>query len=336
MADGGFQPVARHAFAPEIVAEVRRCYRLDDWHGPLELLEHWCVIAAAIAVSVAAWAQAPLWLAIPVYLVAVFLIGGRQRALAGVLHQTVHGAFMRNARLGAILGTALGGYPVLQSLSGYKASHVRDHHGRFGDPQHDPDYALYRRGGLYGAGRSRRGFRRYLIRALGPAGLAEYALFLARHRILNPDEDRREAVLRLTFLAAVIAVLAWTQTLWALGAYWLVPLLTTQAWVGAGAELLEHYPLMEGERRRDIDMSRNRRFGHVMDFIFGEKHGEGYHLVHHLFPRVPMWRLSEAHAILSGDPDYARLPVPRTLAEAYAAIWNSLPQGPETKEISGS
>mgnify|MGYP006276566579 CR=1 FL=1 len=324
MADGGFQPVERHPFAPEIVAEVRACYRLDNWHGPLELLEHWGVIAAAIGGSMAAWTYAPLWLAVPIYCLAIFLIGGRQRALAGVLHQTVHGTFMRSARLGSILGAVFGGYPVLQSLSGYKASHVRDHHGRFGDRQADPDYALYRRGGVYGAGRSRRGFRRYLLRALGPVGLAEYTLFLLRHRILNRDEALHETVFRLTVLAALVGGLAWSGQLWALAAYWIVPLLTTQAWIGAGAELLEHYPLMEGGRRRDIDMSRNRRFGRVMDFVFGETHGEGYHLVHHLFPRVPIWRLSQAHAILRRDPDYARLPVPEGPLEAYADIWRSL------------
>ena len=89
---------------------------------------------------------------------------------------------------------------------------------------------------------------------------------------------------------------------------WLVPLVTTQVWIGAVAELMEHFPLIETAPRVDIHMTWNRVYGLATRFLLGEKDGEGFHLVHHLFPRTPMWRLREVDAILRRDPVYAALP----------------------------
>jgi fatty acid desaturase len=119
---------------------------------------------------------------------------------------------------------------------------------------------------------------------------------------------RHASLWRVTLLAAVLAwaVLGgWWP--WLL-LFWLVPLVTTQVWIGAVAELMEHFPLIETAPRMDIYMSWNRVYGFSTRFLLGEKDGEGFHLVHHLFPRTPMWRLREVDAILRRDPVYAALP----------------------------
>src|SRR4051812_28370996 len=101
----------RHRFAPEILDAVRVASRLDNWHGPAELIRHWFWIAFWCAASVWTFDNRPLWAAVPVYLLAVFFIGGRQRAVAGVLHMSAHRAFMANHRVGSLLGAVFGGYP---------------------------------------------------------------------------------------------------------------------------------------------------------------------------------------------------------------------------------
>lgn len=326
--------VRRHRFSKEILASVQSCSVSDGWHGLLEVMEHWLVIAGAVAVSLLAWQELPLLPAALIYASAVFLIGGRQRGLAGVLHQACHGTLMTNFRVGRVVGTLFGGYPVLQSFSGYRASHVADHHGRFGDPDDDPDYLQYQRNGLCGANLGRAAMLRHLRSLPGPRATLSYLRYLIRDRILAARESPAERWTRLALFAGVIAVSAVTGWLPAFAAYWLVPLVTTQVWIGAVAELLEHYPVIETAPRIDIRMSWNRRIHPFVRFLLGEKEGEGFHLVHHLFPHVPLWRLKEVDAILQRDPHYAALPRLAGIFAGINSIMEALPSPAVPREAA--
>ncbi len=315
----------RHRFSPEIVLAARSCCRADNWHGPLEAAEHWLWIAFWIAVSLAAWRGAPIAVAVPVYVVAVYFIGGRQRAIAGLLHQAVHNTLMSNPRAGVVVGTVFGGYPVLQSFTGYSSSHIVGHHAHTGQRERDPDYIQYCEYGICGPGLNRVSLRRHLRRLIMPASTWSYLVYLVRNRIAPRDEQRVERRLRLAFLVAVVvAVVAQGGAVIVL-AYWLVPLVTTQVWIGAVAELLEHYPLVETAPRLDLELSWNRDYNMLERFLLGEKAGEGYHLVHHLFPRVPLWRLAEVDQILLQDPDYAALRRLHGICGALATIQDCVP-----------
>ncbi|MBC6463620.1 hypothetical protein HKK72_38155, partial [Actinomadura sp. HBU206391] len=107
--------VKRHKFQEDVLREARACTRGDNWHGPLETAEHWAVMAFWILLSYWAWHNVHVALAIPLYLAAVFFVGGRQRALAGVLHQATHRTLMSNYKAGAVIGSVFAGYPLLQS-----------------------------------------------------------------------------------------------------------------------------------------------------------------------------------------------------------------------------
>ncbi|TXS45072.1 hypothetical protein EAO75_19380 [Streptomyces sp. uw30] len=315
----------RHRFAPEILESVRQASRLDNWHGPLELVRHWFWIAFWSASAVFTFGNWPLWASIPVYLAAAFFIGGRQRALAGVLHMSTHRAFMAQHRVESVVGSLFGGYPVLQSFTAYRASHLGEHHGSLGDPDRDPDYRQYKDNGLCGDNLGRRALNRYLRKVVGPRNTAAYILYLLRHRIYSKSEAPAERVVR---IALLVAVLAWSVIagwwLWLI-LLWFVPLATTQVWIGAVAELMEHFPLIENAPRIDLYMSWNREYGFVTRFLFGEIDGEGFHLAHHLFPRTPMWRLREVDAILARDPEYASLPRLSGVLGGMVQIYRSLP-----------
>lgn len=304
---------------PRLAGPLDRHRRLDNWHGPLEALRHWTVILAAVLASTVAWRTSPLWISAPAYVVAIILIGGRQRGLSGLLHQASHHTFMADRRANVAVAALFGGYPVLQSFSGYVASHVGRHHGRFGAPD-DPDYQFFREGGLYGEGKNSAALRRYLGRIFSPLTTLRYIAFLLRHRIWTPQDDRRENILRASLYTAAVAGFAWMGALDGLLLYWIVPLVTTQAWIGSLSELYEHYPLME---RRPIEawrMSHNRDFGRLWRFLLGEDRGEGYHLVHHLYPSVPIWNLHRLHRELCGDARYAALPFPRSPRQALRTM----------------
>ena len=158
------EQIRRYRFSKEIIRAVWDSARLDNWHGPLELVEHWFVILVFVSLSLWAWQELSLALALLVYLVAVFCIGGRQRALAGVLHQACHGTLMSNPGLARLIGTLFAGYLVLQSFTAYRSSHMRGHHAQLGNPQRDPDYAQYQAYGLCGENLTQEALRRHLLR----------------------------------------------------------------------------------------------------------------------------------------------------------------------------
>jgi len=53
-----------------------------------------------------------------------------------------------NKKMDQVFSNLLAVVILLQSFTGYKSSHVRDHHGHLGDPVLDPDYLQYKRYGL--------------------------------------------------------------------------------------------------------------------------------------------------------------------------------------------
>jgi fatty acid desaturase len=305
--DMSYDGIEQYHFPDYLLARVRECYKNDNWHGPFELLCHWCVIAASIAISMWTWDNGPVVVGCIVYVLAVWFIGGRQRALADILHQAAHRTLMRNYKVGRTLGTFFSGYLILQSFTGYYASHVRDHHGNLGDPTVDPDYIQYQRKGLCGSNMTQATIRRYLLHLASPLVMLSYIAYLFRDRMIPEEEQGRERVVRLTYICAIAGVLVVTGHIDLLALYWLVPLITTQVWIGSLIELVEHYPLIETAPRIDLYVSRNRHCSRVSNFLLGITPHEGYHLIHHKFAAVPPWRHHEVHQVLLEDPVYAAL-----------------------------
>ncbi len=300
-------PIHTYRFSRSIEARVQECTANDNWHGPWELCRHWLMIGAGVAVSLWAWDALPMAAAIAVYAGAVWFIGGRQRGLADVLHKAAHRTLTSDRRLGRVLGTYFAGYPVLQSYSGYVASHVRDHHGQLGDPLVDPDYLQYQRNGICGEKMRSESVRRYLVSIFLPGKMLSYLRYLVVDRIANREEDRRERVRRLAYLFALATFFVATGNGLPLVAYWFLPLVTTQVWIGSLIELVEHYPLIETAPRVDLYVSRNRHCSRISNFLLGITPHEGYHLIHHKFAAVPPWRHHEVHKILMADEEYAAL-----------------------------
>jgi|SRR5579859_4267447 len=328
----GEPKVVSYQFSREILRRVNECRRNDNYHGVLELIEDWAVIAASIYCSLAAW-NAGLAVGIPVYCMSIFLIGGRQRALADILHQATHRTLTKNGSLGRVLGTVASGYLVFQSFTGYRASHVRQHHAFLGDPERDPDYRQYQMWNICGANRTALAVRSHLLRLFTPATTIRYLLHLIRYRVCPVDEDITERVFRLSFIVAVAGVICGFGYGRLLLLFWLLPLVTAQAWIGAFLELVEHFPMINWRSQFDIGMSRNRRCGWFSSFMLGLKQYDGYHLVHHKFPFIPSWRLTEVHHILMEDETY------RSMNQTYGwrAILKTIlaPEGPEETNDAG-
>ena len=291
--------IEHYRFSSDIRQAVREYCQIDNWHGCLAWIEDFSIIGGAIALPcMVSWYFYPL---------SIVLIGSRQRALATLLHESAHQTLAQNKALNFILGTFGSGYLILQTMTSYRDSHVRGHHGHFGNFCKDPDYAFMLDQGVYERDLSDANFAwRYVWSPLLLVKTPEYLYSLVAHRLfeqgsLNQKNSRELALMGawwLIILSGVTYVHCWGNFI----LLWVVPYLTVFQIVGWFIELAEHYPLMN--TNVDLYMSRNRHSAWLEKGLTG-MHNESFHLVHHLFPSVPFWHVHKVHALLLQDQNYA-------------------------------
>lgn len=289
----------RHRFDAEVRQKIRTLHDLDNWHGVAAWASDVVWIAVAITLAELARDTVMFW---PTYiLVALPVISTRQRSLATLLHESAHGTVAKSKRLNRLLGTYLSGYLIFQTRSSYFASHVRDHHGRFGNPRRDPDLIGHLRAGLYDPLPKWRFVLKFLVLPLFLCQVPEIAR-LVRDRLVYDAVDRREKARLLAYVVSLSLVVALFFGMAELALYWYIPLLVGFPVVNWYLELLEHFPLPLNAER-DIEATRHRAVGRISRHFLGI-HNEGYHLDHHLSPRIPFWNLPRAHRIRMSDPAY--------------------------------
>jgi fatty acid desaturase len=282
-------------FDSSIRKQLNSLSKLDNWHCLLALLEDYGAIAlSAIATCCISWYFYPL---------AVLIIGSRQRALATLLHEAAHRTLAKNKDLNQIVGTFCSGYLILQAMGSYRESHVRFHHGHFGDRNLDPDYKYAIQEGLYDETLSPQKFAlRNIAFPLLLTKVPSYLYSLIEHRLFD-QRNRKEIagmIIYLGILASIFINLGWGQYILL---FWFVPYLTTFQIIGWFIEMGEHYPLMNNTV--NLYMTRNRH-GHWLEKAFTGMHNESYHLIHHLHPTIPFWQMPKAHQIYLQDKNYAQ------------------------------
>jgi len=285
----------KHKLDRRIVAEIEALCTLDNWHAAIAVATDLAIIAAAIAA-----AQVFGWI---VYPISVVVIGSRQRALSTMVHEAAHGTLARNRTFAGIVATVFSGYLVFTTLNAYKASHVAGHHGRFGNPELDPDYKYMLRKGVYDTDDRKTYIWRTFIKPLLLGNVPSYLAYVVKARSFSVANrsSRLENLALCTYWTAILACAVVFDQATNLFLFWIVPFLTSYQIIGWFIELAEHAPLMASPD--DLHRTRNRHSHWLERFLTG-MHGESYHLAHHLRPRVPFWRMAQLHRILLRDPEY--------------------------------
>ena len=113
--------------------EIRALTAPSDAAGFRAVLTSWAIVALAFA----ALARFPH----PVtFLAVVVVLGGRQLALAILMHDAAHGSLFRTRRLNEVFADWACGKPVWADVARYRRHHLA-HHARAGTPL-DPDRSL--------------------------------------------------------------------------------------------------------------------------------------------------------------------------------------------------
>ncbi|WP_189524990.1 guanitoxin biosynthesis L-arginine gamma (S) hydroxylase [Nostoc sp. 'Peltigera membranacea cyanobiont' 232] len=285
-----------YEFEDPINQQIKKLIDLDNWHSLLALLKNYAFILASVLITYQThWYGYPL---------AVLVIGSRQRALATLLHEAAHKTLARNRWLNLIVGSFCSGYLILQTITAYRQSHVRYHHGHFGDPELDPDYKLMLEEGLYDHPVKLQSFAlKHLLAPLFLSKVPVYLYSLVRHRLWDGGDHLAEKALMLAYVTSIVAGATFLGLGKVLLLFWVVPYLTTFQIIGWFIELNEHFPLMQNDC--NLYMARNRH-SHWLESFFTGMHNESYHLVHHLNPALPFWNQVKAHQVYLQDYNYTQ------------------------------
>jgi fatty acid desaturase len=288
--------IVRKRYRKEIPEELRAqliaLERKDNGHNLFYIGSDWLVIIAAIAVTLTLGMN-PL-----VYILAVIVIGSRQRGLMNLLHEASHGKMFKHRVLNDWIGRFFTTYPMGASLSAYRAAHYI-HHGWLWDEEKDPKTIRYQELGLVVPPRDQLTFfKRHILR---PLLLAHVAHNIAVALSLK-GERRSETFVRFGFLALVIAGVILTHTFLSFLLFWVVPFCTSFQIIRYWNEMAEHAGLPEYNAWM---ATRNWRSNPLAEWLLAPHSDDLYHLTHHLFPLIPHYRLAAAHRLLMQLPQYA-------------------------------
>ncbi len=156
--------------------ELRRADNLTNWYYLARTYAYLAlVIGGAVAFDL--WRQSagyPWWASIPVFALAVVLVGAGQHQLSGLAHEGSHHILFRNRQLNELASDILCMYPLFSSTYHYRLQHLA-HHQFVNDPERDPDLAqLEASGHRLAFPLPRREARRALLRQLRPTRLLAY------------------------------------------------------------------------------------------------------------------------------------------------------------------
>jgi fatty acid desaturase len=244
--------------------------RIDDQHALSSILFDYTLILAVAAVA--------MWMhRTPVTLLALLIIAGRQSALQGLVHSACHYSLFsrrqRNNRLEFLYAL-----PILDTVPLYRAQHL-EHHRDFKLKTADRLDYLHDTLDLSRTGIWARTWVVFIRPLLGHAGW----VFLS-DVIRALHDDPRSARKLIIYWMALLSAAALCGVLWPLFLYWIVPLLWLYPVLDIWAELSDHLDIRGDSRNQE---------GFFYSLLL--KDHETYHAVHHLYPRVPYYRLRALH-----------------------------------------
>lgn len=288
--------------------EIKQLTARSDLMGFWAVGSTWAVIAATFALL--AWATTqPLAIAVPVFVLGLCLIAGRQLCLAILMHDASHGTLFKTKWLNDVFADWTCARPIWNDLPKYKGHHFV-HHTKTGTAE-DTDISLVAPFPCSRASLARKflrdlvgvtGLKFFVGRFLMDAGYIKWTV--ANDVVWLPREgvtvlDRVKMLVRNVTPTLIVNGLLFAA-LWAVGHPWLYA-----AWVLAYATPFSLFVRIRSMAEhacteKTADMFRNTRStraGWLARATVAPIH-VNYHIEHHVMASVPYFRLPQMHRML--------------------------------------
>ena len=298
--------------------QVQALHRRSDLWGWWAIISCWLIIAGAM-LSIA-WAETQsLWLAVPVIVFALALIGGRQLGLAILMHEASHRTLFKTPELNDSLANWLCGHPIFLEVHKYRKHHFV-HHAKTGSPD-DNDHCLVKDFPISRASLVRK-LSRDLIGITGIKNL--YGLMLMNAGVLKwtissdievlPRQGKTKKDYIGTFfeqswptlltnfiLLAIVTSLGYPE----LFAAWVVSYLSPYPLFTRIRAMAEH--AMTEQSPNMLRNTRTTKTGLISRFLFAPYY-VNYHIEHHALASAPCWQLPKLHKLLRDKNAVAKPP----------------------------
>ena len=292
--------------------EIRMLTARSDIRGFIAVGFTWLTICASFVAL--AWAsQHSLLIFIPVLLLALCVLGGRQLSLAIQMHDASHGTLFKRKWLNNVAADWLCARPIWNDLHKYRAHHIV-HHTHTGQAQ-DPDLSL-----VAPFPTTRQSLARKLLRDM--AGVTGIKFFIGRFlmdagylkwTVANdvvrlPREGmtpwRRLIMLVRNVSPTVIVNGVMFAVLWASGypwlfAVWILAYMTTFSLFVRIRSMAEHACTETGsEKSQDMFLNTRTTRAGLLARATVAPLNVNYHIEHHVMASVPYFRLPMMHRML--------------------------------------
>jgi fatty acid desaturase len=271
---------------------------LGRWISTVTL--EWTIIGSTMVVC-NLWPYAWLWA------LGVIIIGTRQHALGIMAHEGVHYNVARNKFWNDLLANWLAAYSLTYPVEGYRTNHLIHH--RYLDTPEDPERAgidNYPEDWTYPMPRR----RFFIMLARDVLGIYQIQTPKLYKYIWVIQGKKLPHILKIVlFHGAIITAAVMTGFFWTYILLWLLPLFTIALLCFRLRTAAEHSGLYRPEKRYNrlqVDTLATTRttFGCPITQFLLAPYNMSYHIEHHLYPSVPVFRLKALHKELMRKPAY--------------------------------
>lgn len=271
---------------------------LGHWLGAVVL--EWSIIGATI------WAchTWPYWW---LWVLGFFIIGTRQHALGVLAHDGSHHLVARSLFWNDLLSNYLTSYPLTFAVEGFRTTHLK-HHWYLETPEDPSKISIDHHPEEWTFPMSKTSFFAMVLRDL--TGLSQRSsASLLKYLWDIPGGKTRHLISVVVLHGGVLAACIYTGHVWSYVLLWLLPLFTVAVACYRVRSIAEHSGIgaQEGRYARTIVDSlistRTTIAAPVLQFIFAPYH-ISYHIEHHLYPYVSVFRLRDLHGHLRDNPTY--------------------------------
>lgn len=230
-------------------------------------------------------------------ILALVIVGSRQRALSNLVHDASHGNLFRTRRVNDWFTNLFAAFPMFESVSLYRKAHAL-HHRNLGSPTVDPDSRAHLRYGYNDANPPSGSPAQVFLKLLSNHN-AWYDSAFGNLFTLNGYDLARMGMWWATAFA-LLWLLCGEKFAASFCLLWFLSRATSYHAVRLFAEFLDHTGLNPGSI---FGFTRNLPHFGLFSAVF-HPHQDTYHLTHHLLPKVPHHKLRKAHSMLMHLPSY--------------------------------